>query len=173
MSARRPRPQGPDLPSVVEGPESPPRVYMAAPAQRPQPGRGGGQEEEEWRDDWWWSSWWGGGDQWSDRAQWPRDWGQRFGERQPEDRAWRGQQEAEREEGLARAEQEREETIRQRRQGEWTTKATRTTVISGIGPSAPQAFRAVSASISGLNRAAVSHIAPLCPRSGPESTLSR
>ena len=127
LSARRPLPQGSDLPSVVEGLDMEPHDDDAV--QHPQAGRSGGQEEAEeeggqrpedlgdgtgewsgwqkppdWKKSNGWHGWndysWHG---WSDWGR-PRDSGSgaASGERQPEHLAWRAQQEAEREEERAR-----------------------------------------------------------------------
>ena len=69
-----------------------------------------------------------------------------------------------------------------RTRGDQTTRATRRLNNEGDEDGAPfgsaqsalfQAFRAVIASIAGLNHAAVSRIGLLRPRAGPESTVSR
>ena len=127
-SARRPLPQGSDLPSVFESRDMEPHDDDDA-VQHPQAGRSGGQEEAEeeegkrpedlgdgtgewsgwqkppdWKKSSGWHGWtdysWHG---WSDWG-WPRDSGSgaASGERQPECFDWRAQQEAEREEERAR-----------------------------------------------------------------------
>ena len=127
-SARRPLPQGSDLPSVFESRDMEPHDDDDA-VQHPQAGRSGGQEEAEeeegkrpedlgdgtgewsgwqkppdWKKSSGWHGWtdysWRG---WSDGG-WPRDSGSgaASGERQPECFGWRAQQEAEREEERAR-----------------------------------------------------------------------